>query len=80
MEREDRQREAENDERARLTYSTPDPNDLEEDYDNLTGVPWGGISMKYVMNAGKAREKLSSQSSAAESSPNLGQGRGPSLR
>ena len=75
-EKEERERDAKNAERAKLIYSPIDPDEL-EDRDDL---PWGGISMKYVLQTGKAKDKLSGQSSAAGSSSNLGQGRGSSSR
>jgi hypothetical protein len=35
-------------ERARFSYSTLDPNEL-EDSDNLPGLPWRGISLKHIL-------------------------------
>ncbi|KUJ15557.1 uncharacterized protein LY89DRAFT_554258, partial [Mollisia scopiformis] len=44
------------------SYHTPDPSEMEPD-EELSGLPWGGMSMKHVVSRGKAREEQSRRSS-----------------
>ena len=46
----------ENQLRAGYSYSTPEPEDLGGDY-NLSGLPWGGPSMKHIVERGKAKQQ-----------------------
>ncbi|CAI6341732.1 unnamed protein product [Periconia digitata] len=64
--KEEAEREADNQRRAASSYSTPEPGDMEQNHD-LSGLPWGGISMKYIVEAGKTKEQ-NSQRSSRESS------------
>lgn len=51
-----RDRELENQLRAGYSYSTPGPDDLRGDHD-LSGLPWGGPSMKHIVERGQAKER-----------------------
>ncbi len=51
-----RDREFENQSRAGYSYSTPGPDDLRGDHD-LSGLPWGGPSMKHIVERGQAKER-----------------------
>ena len=79
QEKEDRQRETENTERAGLTYANSDVNNMDPS-NNLDGVPWGGYNIRYPMELSKSEGRPSDQSSAAGSSPNTGYGRGSGSR
>lgn len=46
----------ENQLRAGYSYSTPEPESLGGDY-NLSGLPWGGPSMKHIVAQGKAKQQ-----------------------
>ncbi|KAI9772230.1 MAG: hypothetical protein M1840_000979 [Geoglossum simile] len=75
QEKEDRLRELEDNKRAALAYTLPDPNDLES-RDNQSGLPWGGYNLRYAMVSSRSQERTSGQSSTADSPSNTGQGRG----
>ncbi|KAH8804630.1 hypothetical protein F5884DRAFT_679562 [Xylogone sp. PMI_703] len=59
----------ERDERNRAhagsAYHTPDPGDLGTD-DELSGLPWGSLSLKHVVEKGKAKEYSSRHGSRRE--------------
>jgi hypothetical protein len=59
-------RELENQRRAGSAYASPEPEDIETGH-NLSGLPWGGISMKFVVEKGKSKEQGSRQSSRENS-------------
>ncbi|KAF2031793.1 hypothetical protein EK21DRAFT_39930, partial [Setomelanomma holmii] len=59
-------REIENRRRAGSAYASPDPEDIDTNH-NLSGLPWGGISMKHVVETGKSKEQSSQQSSRENS-------------
>ena len=50
----------ENQARAGYSYTSPTPDDLQGGYD-LSGLPWGGPSMKYIVERGQAKERDSQQ-------------------
>jgi hypothetical protein len=55
--KETRHREEIDQRHAGLAYSTPEPEDLStNDYD-LSGLPWGGPSMRHIVERGKAKER-----------------------
>ncbi|RQM05455.1 hypothetical protein DH86_00001988 [Scytalidium sp. 3C] len=60
---------AERDERniahAGSSYHTPDPSDLARD-EELSGLPWGSLSFKHVVEKGKAKEYSSRHGSHGE--------------
>ncbi|KAF2133978.1 hypothetical protein P153DRAFT_353194 [Dothidotthia symphoricarpi CBS 119687] len=56
------EREVENQQRAGSSYATPDPDDIDPDQD-LSGLPWGGISMKHIVKTGRTKEQYSHQKS-----------------
>jgi len=66
---------------AKKVYTQPDPSDLESG-GNESGLPWGGYNLGYIsaMDSSKSRERISGQSSTAESPSNTGQGRGSGSR
>lgn len=64
--KEDAEREVENQRRAGSSYASPEPGDMEQSQE-LSGLPWGGISMKHIVETGKTKEQ-NSQRSSRESS------------
>jgi hypothetical protein len=60
--KEDTEREVENQRRAGSSYTSPELEKIDHGH-NLSGLPWGGISMKHIMQAGKHREQNSQHSS-----------------
>ncbi|KAI9693723.1 MAG: hypothetical protein M1822_002994 [Bathelium mastoideum] len=60
--KEDTERDAENQKRAGNSYKTPEPGEVENKGD-LSGLPWGGMSMKHVISSGKAKEQSPGQGS-----------------
>lgn len=44
------------------SYHTPDPSEMAPD-EELSGLPWGGMSLKHVVSKGKAREEESRRGS-----------------
>lgn len=54
------QRDAQNHEYAGSSYHTPDPDDLGPE-DDLSGLPWGSLNMRYVV--AKGHESASQQGS-----------------
>lgn len=56
------ERDAKNRQSAGLAYSTPDPGDMGTDYE-LSGLPWGSLSLKHVVERGNARERDSQRGS-----------------
>lgn len=55
-------REAENRAHASASYQTPEPRDMGTD-DELSGLPWGSLSLKHVVSKGRAREEESRRGS-----------------
>jgi hypothetical protein len=64
--KEDAERDVENQRRAGSSYTTPEPGAIDQNQD-LSGLPWGGISMKHIVETGKTKEQ-NSQRSSRESS------------
>ncbi|KAF2265615.1 hypothetical protein CC78DRAFT_543144 [Lojkania enalia] len=64
--KEETEREMENQRRAGNSYATPEPSDLDQSRE-LSGLPWGGISMRHVVEAGKNKEQNSQRSSRENS-------------
>ena len=60
--REDDVRIAENQQVAGSAYAAPDAKDLARDA-NPTGLPWGSVSLKHVVETGKAKEERTQQAS-----------------
>jgi hypothetical protein len=56
----------ENQRRAGSSYASPEPGDIDQNRE-LSGLPWGGISMKHIVETGKTKEQ-NSQRSSRESS------------
>lgn len=50
----------ENQLRAGYSYSAPSPDELQGGYD-LSGLPWGGPSMKHIVERGQAVQRDSQQ-------------------
>jgi len=55
-------REAENRAHASASYKTPEPREMGTD-DELSGLPWGSLSLKHVVSKGRAREEESRRGS-----------------
>ncbi|KAK5287561.1 hypothetical protein LTR16_003774 [Cryomyces antarcticus] len=62
LQKEESDRKAENQRQASSAYTPPEPGDLDVG-DNLSGLPWGSLSMSHVVLKGKAKEQSSQQSS-----------------
>lgn len=63
--KEEAEREVENQKRAGGSYVPPEPANIETDH-TLSGLPWGGISMKYIVEQGRRREQMARQSSCLD--------------
>lgn len=59
-------REAENQQRASGSYATPDPNEIDTSH-HLSGLPWGGISIKHIVETGIIKQQNSLQTSQENS-------------
>ncbi|KAH7336541.1 hypothetical protein BKA65DRAFT_35667 [Rhexocercosporidium sp. MPI-PUGE-AT-0058] len=55
-------RDAENQAHAGHSYNTPDPGEMGTD-DDLSGLPWGSLSLKHVVSKGRAKEEESRRGS-----------------
>ena len=64
--KEETEREVENQRRAGSSYASPDPRDIAQS-NELSGLPWGGISMQHIVEAGKTKEQNSQRSSRENS-------------
>lgn len=64
--KEETEREVENQRQAGSSYASPEPGDIAQGQD-LSGLPWGGISMRHIVEAGKNREQNSQRSSRENS-------------
>ncbi|KAF2740412.1 hypothetical protein EJ04DRAFT_531052 [Polyplosphaeria fusca] len=64
--KEDTEREVENQRRAGGSYASPEPGDIDQGRD-LSGLPWGGISMRHIVESGKSKEANSQRSSRENS-------------
>jgi len=62
--KETNKRETENQQHAGGSYETPDPGYMGTD-DELSGLPWGSLSLKHVVKKGKEKETQSRQSSGS---------------
>lgn len=60
--KEETEREVENQRRAGSSYASPEPENIDNNQ-TLSGLPWGGISMKHIVETGKNKEQNSQQSS-----------------
>jgi hypothetical protein len=69
--KEERERDLQNQERAASSYSTPEPSEIDASTD-LSGLPWGGPSLQHVISAGKERERTASVSQAGSSTMQIG--------
>ncbi|KAF1953966.1 hypothetical protein CC80DRAFT_418665 [Byssothecium circinans] len=76
--KEEAERETDNQRRAGSSYASPEPGEIEQNRE-LSGLPWGGISMKYIVEQGKTKEQHS-QRSSRESSAYAATSRGGSSR
>lgn len=64
--KEDAEREVENQRRAGSSYTSPTPGSIDQSRD-LSGLPWGGISMRHIVETGRSREEKSQRSSRESS-------------
>jgi hypothetical protein len=60
--KERQERDAENRAHAHHSYHTPDPGEMGTD-DELSGLPWGSLSLRHVVSKGKAKEDESRRGS-----------------
>ncbi|KAF2280948.1 uncharacterized protein EI97DRAFT_454175 [Westerdykella ornata] len=65
--KEESEREAENQRRAGNAYATPEPGDIDTGSNELSGLPWGGVSMRHIVETGKTKDQSSRQSSRENS-------------
>jgi hypothetical protein len=67
----------ENQRRAGSAYATPEPENIDTSQ-ALSGLPWGGISMRHIVEKGKSKEQSSQrnsrESSVHEGASNTGKG------
>lgn len=56
--------------RAASAYEPPDPAKLQGN-DEVSGLPWGGLSIKHVVEAGKAKQERDSLQASRESSTEI---------
>jgi hypothetical protein len=63
--KERQEREARDKAHAGNAYNIPDPSEMGAD-DELSGLPWGSLSLKYVVSRGMARESESWRGSPKE--------------
>ncbi|KFY13864.1 hypothetical protein V491_06235 [Pseudogymnoascus sp. VKM F-3775] len=75
--KESRDRDAENQLHAGYAYTSPDPDDIGLETE-LSGLPWGGPSMRHIVERGKATQGGSRQGSRDYSFYDYGTGRGGS--
>jgi hypothetical protein len=66
QEKEETERRVENQRRAGSSYASPEPEKIDTS-PALSGLPWGGISMKHIIEIGKSKER-SLRSSSRERS------------
>ncbi|KAF1920143.1 hypothetical protein BDU57DRAFT_436084, partial [Ampelomyces quisqualis] len=64
--KEESKQEAENQRRAGSAYVSPQPEEIDTN-ENLSGLPWGGISMKHIVEKRKSKENSSRQGSRENS-------------
>ncbi|KAF1996079.1 hypothetical protein P154DRAFT_444076 [Amniculicola lignicola CBS 123094] len=64
--KEETEREVENQRRAGSSYTAPEPGEIDQNRD-LSGLPWGGISMRHIVETGKTKEQSSQRSSRENS-------------
>jgi hypothetical protein len=57
---------ADNAARAGASYTAADPGTIDNGK-NLSGLPWGGVSMRHIMESGRSKEQQSRQSSRENS-------------
>jgi hypothetical protein len=77
--KEETEREMDNQRRAGSAYASPEPGDLDSRRE-LSGLPWGGISMKHIVETGKTKEQNSQRSSREDSVYAAASGTGGSSR
>lgn len=64
--KEETERDLENQRRAGSSYTSPEAAEMDQGQ-NLSGLPWGGISMRHIVETGKNKEQSSQQSSRENS-------------
>ncbi|KAF2854890.1 hypothetical protein T440DRAFT_387590, partial [Plenodomus tracheiphilus IPT5] len=64
--REEAERQAENQRKAGSSYTSPEPEAIETN-EILSGLPWGGINLKHIIETGRKKEQITRQSSRANS-------------
>nr|POE63533.1 apicidin f cluster transcription factor apf2 [Quercus suber] len=62
QQRQESERTQENQQRAADAYTVPDPDDVAENGE-MSGLPWGGMSLRHIFETGKTKEQSSRESS-----------------
>nr|POE51524.1 apicidin f cluster transcription factor apf2 [Quercus suber] len=62
QQREESERTQENQQRAADAYTSPDPDDVAE-VGEMSGLPWGGMSLRHIIETGRTKEQSSRESS-----------------
>jgi hypothetical protein len=64
--KEETDRQLVNQRRAGSSYVSPEPEEIDTNH-NLSGLPWGGISMRHIVETGRTKEQSSRESSREDS-------------
>ncbi|KAF2142133.1 uncharacterized protein K452DRAFT_287347 [Aplosporella prunicola CBS 121167] len=75
-EQENNERRMVNQEHAGSSYNPADPGDLERYPREYSGIPWGGVSVRYAAESGRVNEQNSQHSSREASVYTAGSGTG----
>ncbi|KAI9831277.1 MAG: hypothetical protein M1826_003716 [Phylliscum demangeonii] len=67
QQREEQERDRRNQELAAGAYAVPDPSALHEN-EEMSGLPWGGLSIKHVVETGRAKESREPHRASREAS------------
>jgi hypothetical protein len=71
LQREEAERTAENQRRASAAYVAPDADEIDNSGEE-SGLPWGSLSMRHVVAAGKAKEQSSRETSLSAAASRAG--------
>lgn len=64
--KEETEREMENQRQAGSSYTSPEPSEIDQGSE-LSGLPWGSLSMRHIVETGKSKEQNSQRSSRENS-------------
>ncbi|KAI9792103.1 MAG: hypothetical protein M1816_003085 [Peltula sp. TS41687] len=74
--REEQQRAEQNFENAGSAYEAPNPEEL-NGHQEMSGLPWGGLSMRHVVETGRAKGEREPHVSSPEGTATAAPSRGP---